>query len=155
MTTHSASPDPDPGERQQRLALLARAPEELLEAAWQELPRKPCLEPLRRPETGLLMVRGRAGGTGRQFHLGEVAVTRAAVCLPDGTTGYGYVLGQRPRHAELAARFDAMAAEGSRADEIRRRVLDPAERHVEEDGRAARQRAEATRVDFSTLVREG
>lgn len=87
MTTHSASPEPNHGERQQRLALLARAPEDLLETAWHELPRKPRLEPLRRPETGLLMVRGRAGGTGRQFHLGEVAVTRAAVCLPDGTAG--------------------------------------------------------------------
>ncbi|MDN3516425.1 phosphonate C-P lyase system protein PhnG [Aquisalimonas lutea] len=155
MTAHSTSPAPEPRERQERLALLARAPEELLEAAWQELPGKPRLTPLRPPETGLLMVRGRAGGTGRQFHLGEVAVTRAAVCLPDGTAGYGYVLGQRSRHAELAACFDAMAADGSWAAEVQRAVLDPAARHVEAEDAAARQRAEATRVDFSTLVREG
>ncbi|MDZ7811420.1 MAG: phosphonate C-P lyase system protein PhnG [Arhodomonas sp.] len=97
---------------------------------------------------------GAGRGNGQQFHLGEVAVTRC-VRLPDGTAGYGYVLGQRPRHAELAASFDAMAVEGSRAAEIRSRVLDPAARHVDAEDRAARQRSEATRVDFSTLVREG
>ncbi|MGQ3358871.1 MAG: phosphonate C-P lyase system protein PhnG, partial [Phreatobacter sp.] len=41
-------------------------------------------EVLRAPEIGLVMVRGRVGGDGAPFNLGEATVTRAAVALPDG-----------------------------------------------------------------------
>ena len=39
---------------------------------------------LRPPEPGSVMVRGRAGGTGVPFHLGEMTVTRCTVRLGDG-----------------------------------------------------------------------
>lgn len=155
MSVQAEPLETDSSARQERLAILARAPEALLETAWQAFPDKPDLTVVRRPETGLLMARGRAGGAGQQFNVGEVPVTRAAISLPDGTMGYGYVLGQRPRHAELAACFDAMAAGGARSAEVRSRVLEPAARRIEADEQAARERAAATRVDFSTLVREG
>ncbi|MFO7858795.1 MAG: phosphonate C-P lyase system protein PhnG, partial [Ectothiorhodospiraceae bacterium] len=130
MPVHAGPTDTDAGERQERLAILARAPEALLETAWRDFPDKPDVTAVRPPETGLLMARGRAGGTGQQFNMGEVPVTRAVMSLPDGTMGYGYVLGQCPRHAELAAYFDAVAAQGSRAAEVRRRVLEPAARRI-------------------------
>lgn len=155
MDIDAASSGASPEARQQRLAILARAPEDLLEQAWQNWPQPPHVTPLRAPETGLIMTTARAGGAGQAFHMGEVTVSRAVVRLAGGTLGYGYVLGQRPRHAELVACFDALAAEGSRASEIREHVLAPAARRIEADERDARGRAEATRVDFSTLVREG
>ncbi len=49
---------------------------------------------LRRPEIGLVMVRGRIGGDGAPFNMGEATVTRAAVSLPGGEVGFGHVLGR-------------------------------------------------------------
>ena len=39
----------------------------------------PVHEDLRQPENGLVMVRGRVGGDGAPFNLGEATVSRAAV----------------------------------------------------------------------------
>ena len=41
----------------------------------------PAFENLREPENGLVMVRGRIGGDGAAFNLGEATVSRAAVRL--------------------------------------------------------------------------
>jgi len=159
MSNKTQQPDghpedsPEQASQPRRLAVLAQVPESLLETAWHELTDKPVITRLRGPETGLLMVRGRAGGCGQQFNLGEVPVTRATVCLADTTPGYGFVLGQRARHAELIARFDALVAEGSRAAEIKHAVVVPAAHYRDRADAAMRERAEATRVDFSTLVR--
>lgn len=55
--------------RQQWLAVLAKAPLADLEAAWDALADKPAYRVLRRSETGLVMVRGRIGGTGDPLQL--------------------------------------------------------------------------------------
>src|ERR1700736_3082341 len=52
----------------------------------------PAHENLREPENGLVMVRGRIGGDGRPFNLGEATVSRAAVRLASGGGGFGYAL---------------------------------------------------------------
>ena len=76
------------------MALLARAPIAMLEQA---LGAHGQLTPiwLRRPETGLMMVEARTGGTGQRFNLGEVTVTRCALRLPEAngqtTTDNGVV----------------------------------------------------------------
>ena len=88
------------------MALLARAPQTLLDQALQA---HTAAEPLwlRRPETGLMMVQGRAGGTGERFNLGEITVTRCALRLAptreDAPVGVAYVLGRNHRQAQLAA----------------------------------------------------
>lgn len=142
-------------DHQARLALLARAELALLEAAWSALPGAPRLTTELAPTTGLIMLRARAGGTGRQFNLGEVTLTRAMVMLDDTQPGYGYVLGQAPRRAELAACFDALLSAGQHTDLLNDELLEPARRMDAETQMARDRRAEATRVDFSTLVREG
>ena len=63
---------------------------------------------VRKPEVGLVMVRGRAGGTGMQFNVGELPVARCSVRLDDGTVGHAYVGGRSLRHAEIAAVLDAL-----------------------------------------------
>ena len=46
----------------------------------------PAHEPLRQPENGLVMLRGRVGGDGAPFNLGEATVSRAAVRLASGAS---------------------------------------------------------------------
>ena len=65
------NPGPDrPLGRAQWMALLARAPLGLLESALHVHATRPARW-LRAPETGLMMVQGRAGGTGERFNLGQ------------------------------------------------------------------------------------
>jgi alpha-D-ribose 1-methylphosphonate 5-triphosphate synthase subunit PhnG len=97
------------------------------------------------------MVRGRAGGTGAAFNLGEVTATRCALRL-GAAEGHALVQGRDVDHARRAAQIDALM-QGDRAGEIRRTVLDPLARE-EADRRADRAaKAEATRVEFETMVR--
>ena len=65
-------------------------------------------------ETGLVMLRGRAGGDGAPFNLGEATVTRAIVELPSGERGYAHILGRDAERARLAAIFDALWQEPDR-----------------------------------------
>src|SRR5258708_28323405 len=86
----------DIGERKRWMGILARTPREELESAWAGLDDRPVYKWLRRPEIGLVMVRGRAGGTGQPFNLGEMTVTRCAVRLSDCTTWHADIAWRRP-----------------------------------------------------------
>lgn len=108
---------------------------------------------LRQPEIGLVMLRGRIGGGGAPFNVGEATVTRAAVQLASGEKGFGYVLGRDREKARLAALCDALwQAEAYRKD-IEDRVLAPLRQRQHESRAVARAQTAATRVDFFTLVR--
>lgn len=108
---------------------------------------------LRPPEVGLVMLRGRIGGTGAPFNVGEASVARAAVRLASGETGFSYILGRDLKKARLAALCDALwQAEDSRAD-IERHVLAPLRAERERRQSEERARTAATKVDFFTLVR--
>jgi alpha-D-ribose 1-methylphosphonate 5-triphosphate synthase subunit PhnG len=134
------------------ISLLAKAPGITLSEAVKQYGELPQYEWLRRPETGLAMVRARAGGTGRQFNLGEMSVTRCAVRLGTGQMGVAYVAGRNARHAELAAVFDALMQ--TRADEkVRQTVLRPIELALAEKLVQTQAQAQATKVEFMTMVR--
>lgn len=134
------------------MGLLASAPEGRLAALWQEFGAEPAFEWLRAPEAGGVMVRGRMGGSGAPFNLGEMTVTRCALALADGTVGHGYVQGRSKAKAEVAAKIDALMQTGT-AEDLRAAVLAPlqAERSAAKEARAAK--AAATKVDFFTMVR--
>ena len=68
----------------------------------------PAHEDLREAENGLVMVRGRIGGDGAAFNLGETTVTRAAVRLATGEVGFGYTLGRDREKARMIALCDAL-----------------------------------------------
>ena len=110
---------------------------------------------IREPESGLVMVRGRTGGDGAPFNLGEASVSRAAVRLDSGEVGFGYALGRDGEHARLIALCDALIQRPDLADAVERRVLAPlrAASAAARDRQAAE--TAATRVDFFTLVRGG
>src|SRR3954453_2861686 len=78
----------------------------------------PPHEELREPENGLVMVRGRIGGDGAPFNLGEATVSRAAVRLSTGEIGFGYTLGRDRNKAEMIALCDAMVQSAELADAI-------------------------------------
>lgn len=142
--------DPAPNAaRKLWLSLLAKAAPARVAALMPDLPPH---QTLRAPEIGAVMVRGRTGGTGAPFNLGEMTVTRASVRLADGRVGHGYVQGRDRAHAARAAVIDALM-QGPEADRIRAQVLDPlaAEAAAARASRSAK--AAATRVDFFTLVR--
>ncbi len=131
---------------------LALATELELASAWDALTDKPAVKPVRGPETGLVMVRGRTGGTGQPFNLGEVAVSRATVMLEDGTAGHAHVLGGHPQKARLAAVFDALAQTVSHRSAVEALLQRITSRISGERHRQAQETA-ATRVDFFTMVR--
>ncbi len=108
---------------------------------------------VRPPELGLVMLRGRAGGDGAPFNLGEATVARAAVRLSSGEMGLGYVLGRSLEKARLAAIVDALAQVPAHRPALQRALIEPVEaRRLRERSVTAAETA-ATKVDFFTLVR--
>src|SRR5690242_7945668 len=98
MPDSAAFPSQDQPSRQRWMAVLAKAGADEVERAWDELPEQPRFTFLRPPETGLVMLRGRIGGSGAPFNLGEATATRCAIELETGTTGFSYILGRDQRH---------------------------------------------------------
>ncbi|MRX52114.1 phosphonate C-P lyase system protein PhnG [Paracoccus sp. S-4012] len=135
--------------RSDSLGLLARADAARVAALMPDLP---ALQALRAPEIGTVMVRGRAGGTGAAFNLGEMTVTRASVQLDCGAVGHGYVQGRSKDHALRAAAVDALL-QTSAADRIEAKVLAPLAAEEKARRTALAARAAATKVEFFTLVR--
>ncbi|TNF62773.1 MAG: phosphonate C-P lyase system protein PhnG, partial [Rhodobacteraceae bacterium] len=113
---------------------------------------RPGFDWLRAPEIGAVMVRGRTGGTGAAFNLGEMTVTRCSLKLADGTVGHAYVMGRRKTCAEAAALVDALM-QTEAAARIDAQVLDPLRREAEARSARRAARAAATKVDFLTLAR--
>lgn len=139
--------------RKHWLSVLAKAPAAALEQAWQALDTKPAFSHLRPAQTGLVMVRGRMGGTGNPFNLGEMTVSRCSVRTDDGQVGHGYAAGRDRRHAELVALFDAMLQRPEQNADLQTRVIAPLA-HAQQAKRETRAReSAATRVEFFTMVR--
>ncbi len=114
---------------------------------------EPSYETLREPEKGLVMLRGRIGGDGAPFNIGEATVSRAAVRLASGEVGFGYVLGRDRRKAQMIALCDALVQSNEFSEAVEESVLTPLRAAMvsEQDRRAAE--TAATRVEFYTMVR--
>nr|WP_237181074.1 phosphonate C-P lyase system protein PhnG [Roseomonas haemaphysalidis] len=143
---------PDIEARRRWMGLLARAGHDAIEAQLSAAPPLPPHARLRGPETGLVMLRGRAGGDGAAFNLSEMTVTRCAVSLADGAVGHAYVAGRDQRQAELAAVLDAALQDPARRPALMAAVIEPLAA-AEAEARAAQSRkAAATRVQFFTMA---
>ncbi len=138
-----------PMPRKDWMAVMAKAPASRLAMLMPDLPDHSHLRP---PEVGAVMVRGRIGGTGAPFNLGEVTVTRASVRLHDGTVGHAWVQGRNKDHATRAAVLDALLQTGA-GPRLQSSIIDvlAAEAQAIRATRAAK--AAATKVDFFTMVR--
>jgi alpha-D-ribose 1-methylphosphonate 5-triphosphate synthase subunit PhnG len=106
---------------------------------------------LRGPESGLVMVRGRTGGGGPAFNLGEMTTTRCTVRTQAGFVGHAYVAGRDARLAEAAALADALLQDPERQAGLLEQVIEPlaAAQQARRDAVAAK--AAATRVQFFAM----
>lgn len=135
------------------MAVLAHTPVAELARAVAMLGPLPVHEEIRQPEAGLLMLRGRIGGDGAPFNLGEATVSRAAVRLSSGEVGFGYVLGRDLEKARLIALCDALLQSAPHGAAVERCVITPCRVALANRRQLEAERTAATRVEFFTLVR--
>lgn len=138
--------------RKDWMSLLAKAPSGRVAALLDAAMPRPGFTWLRTPEIGSTMVRGRAGGTGAPFNLGEVTVTRCALTLETGAVGHAYIQGRRKADAEAAAIVDALM-QGEAAAAVRTAVLVPLQDEMTRAKATRAAKAAATKVDFFTMAR--
>lgn len=134
------------------MAVLSRASHHDLAETLRGLSRLPDHTVLRGPEAGLVMVRGRAGGGGAAFNLGEMSVTRCTVRDADGRIGHAYISGRDGAQCELAARLDALLQDAHWHDRLEQAVVAPLEAAQSAARARDARRAEATKVQFFTLT---
>lgn len=139
------------------MAVLAKATLEVLEQGVKALGSLPSYALLRPPEIGLAMVRGRAGGTGQQFNLGEMTVTRCVVRVDhpeaEAIVGFGYVVGRSLKHAELAAVCDALMQIPEWQERLKVSVINPIQTDSARRLDIKKRQTAATKVNFFNLVR--
>jgi alpha-D-ribose 1-methylphosphonate 5-triphosphate synthase subunit PhnG len=142
--------------RRRWMAVLARASSVEIERYLDAAPTLPPHVRLRGPETGLIMVRGRAGGAGAPFNLGEMTITRCSVRMEGSAgaplIGHAHVAGRDAAQAELAARLDAGLQDPALRDFLLERVIAPLAAEQAERREAIASRAAATRVQFFTMA---
>ena len=134
---------------------LAKAEAYFLSQLWNACGLQPDHEMLRAPEVGLVMARGRAGGEGAPFNLGEVAAVRCAVRLRGthhGVEGHSCALGRDRGKAVIGALCDALMQTPDRTV-VAEQILTPLFERRRAAERRAAEKAAATKVEFFTMTR--
>ena len=145
-------PTADPTAARRRwMAVLARADADELADHVAGCGDIPPYRLMRGPEAGLVMVRGRAGGAGSPFNLGEMTATRCTVRTETGFVGHAYVAGRNERLAELAALADALLQDPARQSRILQAVIVPLAADQRRQREAVAAKAGATRVQFFAM----
>lgn len=152
MVVMAEKASPDHSARKRVIDLLALSTLGELRSFWEKLAEKPEAEFLREPEAGLVMVRGRIGGGGAAFNLGEVTATRATCRLASGVIGHAHALGTAKEKAKLSAIYDALWQQSSHRPQIDA-LLSEIESRIAAADQARASETAATKVDFFTMVR--
>ena len=139
--------------RRHAMGAVACMPAGLLAERYAGFGEAPPAIPIRGPEVGLVMLRGRAGGGGAPFNLGEATVVRATVKLGSGEVGHAVVLGRDAAPARMAAHLDALWQRADWRGRVDADVVAPALAAAAAEASLQAEETEATRVDFFTLVR--
>ncbi|MEZ0168217.1 phosphonate C-P lyase system protein PhnG [Microvirga sp. TS319] len=141
-------------DRKRRLDILTSSDQAKLAERYAALASTaPAATPIRGPEIGTLMLRGRAGGGGAIFNLGEATVTRTTVKLATGEIGHAIVLGRHLQKARIVAHLDALSQLPDWVQVIEAGFVTPALAEQDEARIRQAEETEATRVDFFTMVR--
>jgi alpha-D-ribose 1-methylphosphonate 5-triphosphate synthase subunit PhnG len=150
-------PRSDPSQsdsRRERMHVLACAPYSLLQFLCAKLQiDDQGAQLIRGPETGLVTIRGRIGGAGAAFNVGEATVTRASVRLSSGEIGHSYQLGRDAAKARLCAIIDAAAQRPGNSERVEQIVIAPLRARLGREDARKKAEAAATKVDFFTMVR--
>ncbi len=141
-------------ERRRSMGALAVMPAAMLAERYAAIAiLAPAASPVRGPDVGLVMLRGRAGGGGAAFNLGEASVARATVKLRSGEVGHAMILGRDTDKARMAAHLDALWQRPDWRDRIEEDFVAPSLAADTAASALRTEETEATRVDFFTLVR--
>jgi alpha-D-ribose 1-methylphosphonate 5-triphosphate synthase subunit PhnG len=152
--------DADTDAKEQRrawLATLAQAPRGPLIALAQRATEGSRFEPMREPETGLVMLRARIDGSGNRFNVGEATLVRCVLRLridDTATVGVGYCLGRDGERARCVAALDALLQQPSHHADVMQGVIEPLRRQIANARAVAQRRTAASRVVFHTLQGE-
>lgn len=138
--------------RKSWMSLLATSNQSDLLNLWEQKKIKVNYVWLRTPEIGSIMAQGRMGVTGDKFNIGEVTITRCSLKLNCGTIGHSYVQGRSKKKAEISALCDALM-QTKMSKEINKNIIIPLEKIKKDNKHKILSKAEATKVDFFTLVR--
>lgn len=153
MSNAPLTPD-DTAARRRAMNAVALAPADLLKSRYAVFAAAaPAAHLVRGPEVGLVMLRGRAGGGGAAFNLGEASVCRATVRLDSGEVGHSMILGRNAETARIAAHLDALWQVDVWRERIEAEIVEPALAVDAEALRCRAEETEATRVDFFTVAR--
>ena len=158
MTPTSSAPAASDLARRSWLRTLALAEPEALAEAADPVLAEYRFEPLRAPESGLMLLRARIGGDGDRFNLGEATVARCVLrhLAPDGhvTVGVGHVLGRDRDRVRRIAAMDALLQRADLHAVLQQAVVQPLARAIERREAEQAAQTEATRVRFFTLQSE-
>ncbi len=148
-------------DRQQWLSLMAKTPLEDLKDQWTHCLKTTQLIPenieqyaqaIRPIQTGLVQVRGRMGGNGNRFNVGDMTVTRAAINC-EGFQGFGYIAGRSKTHANLIALLDALLQNPQYQVVLQSSLLTPLADLRHKVLQTNVEKTAETRVEFFTVVR--
>jgi alpha-D-ribose 1-methylphosphonate 5-triphosphate synthase subunit PhnG len=145
-------PDEGPKARQRWLGVLARAPAAALRGSLKAAPTLPGYVLLRGPEAGMTMLRGRMGGSGNAFNLGEMTLSRCSIRDAAGRVGHGYAAGRDLEQVTLIARLDAVLQDAVLGEVFGRVVVEPLAAAQSARRAATEAKAVATEVKFFTLA---
>jgi alpha-D-ribose 1-methylphosphonate 5-triphosphate synthase subunit PhnG len=135
------------------MAVLARATLAQLQAHLPLAGTQQAVQQVRPPEVGMVMLRGRIGGTGNPFNLGEASVVRCAVRVGDGPLGVSYGLGRDKRRAELAALADALLQDPQHHAHLQRDLITPLALAQAQAAAQKQLDVASSKVEFFTFVR--
>jgi len=139
--------------RQYWMSILARSQTAEIKSRWAALDFQPQYKLIRPTQIGLIQLQGRMEVTGQRFMLGDMTVTRAAVEVSDGVTGYSYIIGRDKTKAELCAFIDALLQKEAHCAQILTMVIEPLAQRLQEIWHKQRQDVAPSKVDFYNLVR--
>ncbi|MDA0344704.1 MAG: phosphonate C-P lyase system protein PhnG [Proteobacteria bacterium] len=139
-------------DRKKWLSLLAQSSSEDIITLWDKAKIECHFEVIRAAEIGAVMIQGRQGSAGAPFNLGEMSVTRCSIKIAEGFIGHGYHQGRSKKTAEIIAKLDALL-QTVKFDAIVKTILKPLEKRLQAKEYNLAAKAEATKVNFFTLVR--
>lgn len=134
------------------LSVLARAEIDRLTQYLSAAPALPEFVRLRGPEVGMTMIRGRMGGSGSLFNLGEMTITRCSIRDATGRIGHGYAIGRDLAQVELVARIDAALQNPVLHEPLIEAVVIPLSNEIAARRAVTEAQAQATEVKFFTLA---
>jgi len=139
--------------RQHWMSVMAKSRSETLIALSDIYINEHRFETIRAAEVGLTQVRGRMGGTGSQFNLGDMTMTRCVVRSSNGHYGHSYIAGRNKEHATRAAQLDAMLQDQAYQQDLITNIIQPLAHHLAEQKKRKANEVAQTKVNFFTLVR--